>query len=99
MKQEDPWRSNETTGPYLGQQAIDAESNHQGQSKEHYEARYPADGRRCRRYSLLPRLIYFFLVEACVHFIRLIVVTWIVVWDPRDRLCSFDDPVRSVGGC
>ena len=95
MKQEDPWRSNETTGPYLGQQAIDAESNHQGQSKEHYEARCPDDGRRCRRYSWLPRLIFFFLVEAGIHFIRLIVVTGIVLCDTLHRMLRFRKRLQS----
>ena len=95
MKQEDPWRLNETTGPYLGQKAIDAESNHQGQSKEHYEARCPGDGRGCRRYSWLPRLIFFFLVEASIHFIRLIVVTGIVLCDTLHRVLRFRKRLQS----
>ena len=94
MKQEDPWRLNETTGPYLGQQAIDAESNHQCQGKEHYEARCPDDGCGCRRYSWLPRLIFFFLVEAGIHYFSLLVVTGILLCDTLRHVMCFQKRLR-----
>src|SRR6266576_1278283 len=95
MKQENPWRLNETTRPYLGQQAIDTESNHQDQSEEHYEARCPDDSCGYRRHSWLPRLIFFFLVEAGIHFTRLIVVTGIMLCDTLHRVLRFRRQLQS----
>ncbi|SRR5260370_22144030 len=95
MKQEDPWRLNETARPYLGQQTIHAESNHQDQSKKRYEARCPDDGCGCRSYSWLPRLIFFFLAEFGIHFIRLIVVTGIVLCDTLHRVLHFRKRLQS----
>lgn len=94
MKQEDPWRSNEMTRPYPGQQAINAKSNRQSQSKEHYEAGCPDDGRGSRRHHLWPRFIYFFLVEAGIHFFSLIVINGIVWCNTLSHVIRFHKRLR-----